>query len=54
MSRRQRHLGYGFVGLWLLLIAILTLLPAPGEASRAASTPAYCILCGDLGGVDFC
>jgi hypothetical protein len=53
MSRRQRHLGYGMAAFWLLVIAAVTLVPAPDEVARAASTPVYCLLCGDLGSVDF-
>jgi hypothetical protein len=53
MPRRQRHLGYLLAAASLLVIGALTLLPAPEEAERAASTPLYCILCGDLGSVDF-
>jgi hypothetical protein len=37
----------------LLVIGALTLLPTPEEVERAASTPVYCVLCGDLGSVDF-
>ncbi len=53
MSRRQRHLGYLVLVLSLAFIGLMTLLPAPEEAARAAATPLDCILCGDLGSVDF-
>ena len=53
MSRRQRHLGYRLAFAGFVLIAALTLLPQPEEAARAAATPITCILCGDLGTVDF-
>ncbi|TFG45753.1 MAG: VanZ family protein [Gemmatimonadales bacterium] len=53
MPRLQRHLGYTIASAGLLLIGALTLLPTPGEAERAAATPLTCIICGDLGGVDF-
>jgi len=53
MSRRQRQIGYRLAFAGLTLIAALTLLPQPEEAARAAATPITCILCGDLGSVDF-
>jgi len=53
MSRRQRQIGYRIAFAGLTLIAALTLLPEPEEAARAAATPVTCILCGDLGTVDF-
>jgi hypothetical protein len=53
MLRTQRRLGYRLAAISLALIGLLTLLPQPDEVVRAAATPIYCILCGDLGSVDF-
>lgn len=53
MPLRRRHLGYAIAAAGLLIIVALTLLPTPEEAERAARTPVYCIVCGDLGTVDF-
>lgn len=53
MPRRQRRLGYAIAAAAFLVIGVLTLLPASGEVARAARTPVWCILCGDLGTVDF-
>lgn len=53
MSRRQRHVGYRIAIAGLLFISALTLMPQPEESARAAATPITCILCGDLGSVDF-
>jgi hypothetical protein len=53
MTRQARHHGYLLAAASLLVIGALTLLPAPEEVERAASTPVYCVLCGDLGSVDF-
>ena len=53
MPRPQRHLGYRLAAAGLLFIGLLTLFPHPSEAARAAATPLTCLVCGDLGGVDF-
>ncbi|HEX2149096.1 MAG TPA: VanZ family protein, partial [Actinomycetota bacterium] len=44
-------------GMFLLLsgflaIAALTLVPAPEQAAAAETTPLWCLVCGDYGGVD--
>lgn len=53
MTSRQRRLGSWIAIGGLAWIALLTLIPHPGAAARAASTPLTCLLCGDAGGVDF-
>jgi len=53
MSRSQRHLGYRISVAGLLLIAAMTLMPHREEMARVAVTPVTCVICGDLGGVDF-
>lgn len=53
MPSYQRRLGSWIATGGLAWIALLTLMPHPGAAARAASTPLTCILCGDAGGVDF-
>ncbi len=53
MSRSQRHLGYRIAVAGLLFIAAMTLMPHREEMARVAVTPVTCVICGDLGGVDF-
>lgn len=53
MALREHRVGSRLATGGILLIAALTLMPTPEEAGRAAATPAYCILCGDTGSVDF-
>jgi hypothetical protein len=53
MPRRQRHLGYRLATAGVVFIGLLTLFPHASEAGRVAATPLTCLVCGDLGGVDF-
>lgn len=53
MPRFQRRLGYCLAAVGLAAIAPLTLIPSPAEAALALRTPVRCIICGDVGGVDF-
>ena len=53
MSRPQRHLGYRIALAGFLFIAAMTLMPHREEITRVAVTPVTCVICGDLGGVDF-
>jgi len=52
MPRLQRHIGTALALGSLLLIGLLTLIPDPVGAARAAETPLWCLVCGSLGGVD--
>jgi hypothetical protein len=53
MSSSQRRIGSRLATAGLALIAVLTLIPNPEGAALASATPLACIVCGDLGGVDF-
>jgi hypothetical protein len=48
----QRRIGLFLTGLGLLLIAVTTLIPLPQQAAASRSTPLWCLVCGDQGGVD--
>ncbi len=52
MPRSQRRLGNLLAVFGLVFIGLLTLVPHPSEAARAAATPLTCLVCGDMGGVD--
>jgi len=53
MSQRHRRLGYAIAALGLALVGAATLFPHPDQAAQSATTPFSCILCGELGGLDF-
>jgi hypothetical protein len=51
-GRRRALLRLGLVGAALVWLALMTLTPQPELAGRAASTPLWCLVCGDTGLVD--
>lgn len=50
---RKSVAGWGLALAGWILIGALTLYPDPDSARQAAETPMWCLLCGDLGSVDF-
>jgi uncharacterized membrane protein YdcZ (DUF606 family) len=48
----RRRIGLLLTGFGLLLIAVTTLIPLPQQAAASQSTPLWCLVCGENGGVD--
>src|SRR4029077_17987631 len=51
VTSSRPHAGRLVAAAALVLIAALTLSPAPQNAALAATTPLSCLVCGDLGGI---
>ncbi|HSE95578.1 MAG TPA: VanZ family protein, partial [Methylomirabilota bacterium] len=48
----QRKIGLLALAAGALLVALLTLVPHPGQEELVRATPPTCLICGELGGVD--
>jgi len=48
----QRKVGLLALAAGAILVALMTLLPHPGQEELVRATPPTCLVCGDLGGVD--
>jgi len=44
--------GWFLASTGFLVIAVTTLVPIPRQAAASRATPVWCLVCGDLGGVD--
>jgi VanZ like family len=51
-TRVQRRTAWLLTCAGFLVIAATTLVPIPQQAAAARATPVWCLVCGDLGGVD--
>ena len=52
VPRPKSNYSNASLGAAIILIAALTLVPAPQQAAASALTPWYCLICGDRGLVD--
>ncbi|HEX5385591.1 MAG TPA: VanZ family protein [Gemmatimonadales bacterium] len=52
MVRTRLRLGASITAMGLVAIFLATLTPAPDQARLVAKLPTWCLVCGDLGGVD--
>ena len=51
-SGRRARIGWFLTSAGFLVIAATTLVPIPRQAEASRATPVWCLVCGDLGGVD--